>query len=71
MTDEREVELAKRMEVGKKGLDEVILKSLSLWKKMMPPEVNSTFVKGEIPTGQCQVPVEFTLPGPAYSPRVV
>ena len=48
LTKEREVELAKRMEVGKKGLDAVIKKTTSLWKKMVPADVNSSFTKGEI-----------------------
>ena len=48
LTKEREVELAKRMEVGKKGLDVVIKKTTSLWKKMVPADVNSSFTKGEI-----------------------
>jgi len=49
LTKEREVELAKRMEAGKKGLDAIIRKTMSLWKKMTPPDVNSSFTKGEIP----------------------
>jgi len=49
LTKEREVELAKRMEVGKKGLDAVIRKTNALWKKSVPSDVNSSFSKGEIP----------------------
>jgi len=49
LTKEREVELAKRMEVGKKGLDLVIRKSPALWKKLIPADVNSSFTRGEIP----------------------
>ncbi|HET9480638.1 MAG TPA: sigma factor, partial [Candidatus Polarisedimenticolia bacterium] len=48
LTKEREVELAKRMEAGKKGLDSAIRRSL-LWKKIIPADVNSSFSKGEIP----------------------
>ncbi len=49
LTKDREVSLAKRMEVGEKGLTRVIRKSLPLWKKMVPPEANHSFRKGEIP----------------------
>jgi len=49
LTKEREVELAKRMEVGKKGLDAVIRKALPVWKKLIPSDVNHTYRKGEIP----------------------
>ncbi len=49
LTKEREVELAKRMELGKKQLDLVIRKTLSLWKKLVPLDVNNTYVRGEIP----------------------
>jgi RNA polymerase primary sigma factor len=49
LTKEREVELAKRMEAGKKALDGIIRKSAALWKKMAPADVNSSFTKGEIP----------------------
>ena len=49
LTKEREVELAKRMEVGKKGLDVVIKKTMALWKKMVPADINSSFTRGEIP----------------------
>ncbi|HKY32235.1 MAG TPA: sigma-70 family RNA polymerase sigma factor [Candidatus Polarisedimenticolia bacterium] len=49
LTKEKEVELAKRMEVGKKGLDAVIRKSTALWKKVVPADVNSSFTRGEIP----------------------
>jgi len=49
LTKEKEVELAKRMEVGKKGLDAIIRKSMSLWKKVVPADVNSSFTRGEIP----------------------
>ena len=49
LTKEREVELAKRMEVGKKGLDAVIKKTTALWKKMVPADVNNSFTRGEIP----------------------
>jgi RNA polymerase primary sigma factor len=49
LTKEKEVELAKRMEVGKKGLDAVIRKSTVLWKKVVPADVNSSFTRGEIP----------------------
>jgi RNA polymerase primary sigma factor len=46
---DREVELARRMETGKKGLDAGIRESLPLWKKMVPPAVNDSFRNGEIP----------------------
>ncbi|HEY3177035.1 MAG TPA: sigma-70 family RNA polymerase sigma factor [Candidatus Polarisedimenticolia bacterium] len=49
LTKEKEVELAKRMEVGKKGLDAVIRKSALLWKKTVSADVNSSFTRGEIP----------------------
>ena len=49
LTKEREVELAKRMEVGKKGLDAVIRKAISLWRRIVPADVNSSFTRGEIP----------------------
>ena len=48
LTKEREVELAKRMELGKKTLDSVIRKTLPLWKKLVPAEINHSFSKGEI-----------------------
>lgn len=49
LTKEREVELAKRMETGKKALDGIIRKTAVLWKRMVPASVNSSFTKGEIP----------------------
>jgi RNA polymerase primary sigma factor len=49
LTKEREVELAKRMEQGKLGLNAVIRKNLHLWKSMVPNEVNRDFRNGEIP----------------------
>jgi RNA polymerase primary sigma factor len=49
LTKEREVDLAKRMEQGKLGLNAVIRKSLPLWKAMVPTDVNRDFNKGEIP----------------------
>ncbi len=49
LTKEREVELAKRMELGKKTLDGVIRRCLPLWKKLISPDINSSFSRGEIP----------------------
>ena len=49
LTKEREVELAKRMETGKKALDVIIRKSISLWKKMVPSDINNSFARAEIP----------------------
>ena len=49
LTKEREVELAKRMEVGQRGLDAVIRRAMPTWKKLIPPDVNHTFRRGEIP----------------------
>jgi RNA polymerase primary sigma factor len=49
LAKDREVELARRMEIGKKGLDAGIRESLPLWKKMVPPDVNDSFRNGEIP----------------------
>jgi len=49
LTKEREVELAKRMEQGKLGLNAVIRKCLPLWKSMIASDVNRDYTKGEIP----------------------
>lgn len=49
LTKEREVELAKRMEVGQRGLDAVIRRAMPTWKKLIPADVNHTFRRGEIP----------------------
>jgi RNA polymerase primary sigma factor len=49
LTKEREVELAKRMEQGKLGLNAVIRRCSALWRAHVPPEVNKDFTKGEIP----------------------
>jgi RNA polymerase primary sigma factor len=49
LTKEREVELAKRMEQGKLGLNAVIRKCLQLWRSLIPPDVNRDYTKGEIP----------------------
>ncbi len=49
LTKEREVELAKRMELGKRSLDAAIRKSMTLWKRLVPADVNSSFAKAEIP----------------------
>ncbi len=51
LTKEREVELAKRMELGKKTLDGIIRKTLPLWRKLVPDDVNHSFSRGEIPRG--------------------
>jgi len=49
LTKEREVELAKRMEAGKKALDSIIRKSIALWKRLVPVDINSSFARAEIP----------------------
>jgi RNA polymerase primary sigma factor len=49
LAKDREVDLARRMEIGKKRLDAGIRESLPLWKKMVPPDVNDSFRNGEIP----------------------
>jgi len=49
LTKEREVELAKRMEQGKLGLNAVIRRCAVLWKAHVPPDVNRDFTRGEIP----------------------
>ncbi len=49
LTKEREVELAKRMEQGKLGLNAVIRRCSALWRSKVPPDVNKDFTKGEIP----------------------
>jgi RNA polymerase primary sigma factor len=49
LTKEREVELAKRMEQGKLGLNAVIKKCLTLWKSLVAVDINRDYTKGEIP----------------------
>lgn len=49
LTKDREVELAKRMEQGKLGLNAVIRRCSSLWRAHVPPDVNKDFTRGEIP----------------------
>ena len=49
LTKDREVELSRRMESGKKGLDAGIRESLTLWKKMVPAGMNDSYRNGEIP----------------------
>ena len=65
LTKEREVELAKRMEQGKLGLNAVIRKNLQLWKSMVPNEVNRDFRNGEIPRHHLDPFVERLAEGAA------
>ena len=61
LTKDREVELAKRMEQGKLGLNAVIRRCSALWRAHVPPEVNKDFTKGEIPRQHLDVFVEKLL----------
>ncbi|HXI02668.1 MAG TPA: sigma-70 family RNA polymerase sigma factor [Candidatus Saccharimonadales bacterium] len=63
LTKEREVELAKRMEQGKLGLNAVIRKGLPLWKSMVPAEINRDFRNGEIPRHHLDTYVEALVRG--------
>ncbi|MBI3448763.1 MAG: sigma-70 family RNA polymerase sigma factor [Acidobacteria bacterium] len=63
LTKEREVELAKRMEQGKLGLNAVIRRCASLWKAHVPADVNKDFTKGEIPRQYLDLFVEKLVRG--------
>ncbi len=66
LTKDREVELAKRMEQGKLGLNAVIRKGLHLWKSMVPPDVNKDFRNGEIPRHHLDPFVESLVRGASH-----
>jgi len=63
LTKEREVELAKRMESGKKALDATIRKTMPLWRELVPSDVNHSFTKGEIPRHHLDSFVNFLADG--------
>ena len=63
LTKEREVELAKRMEQGKLGLNAVIRRCAALWRAHVPADVNKDFTKGEIPRQYLDLFVEKLVRG--------
>ncbi|MFQ5700797.1 MAG: RNA polymerase sigma factor RpoD/SigA, partial [Acidobacteriota bacterium] len=49
LTKEREIQLAKRMEAGKKALDGAIRQAQLLWKKLVPRTTRGSIMRREVP----------------------